>query len=327
MRVLIYIEIKDKRATFPSLELITAAKELGGRADAILFGDELEQAAQDVARAGATAVYLLRRQSPLTEEYLVQGLAALAENYDLFLFSAGRLGKSLVPQLAARIGAGAVNDVVKLCVSDGNLLAWKPIYAGQLLQSVKLRMQKAVVSIRGGSYERAETVPKESSPEKYELQAEELELGPEWAWRTKILEQIVESSSGPDLKEAKIIVSGGLGMGSKENYEKLCGGLAEVLGAALGATRAAVHKEWIGRSHQVGQTGNIVKPELYIACGLSGAVQHQAGMKESKYILAINRDENAEIFQIANLGIVGDVNEIIPLLIEEIKKKKGFSVS
>jgi electron transfer flavoprotein alpha subunit len=323
MRVLIYIEIKDNRATFPSLELISAAKELGGNADTILFGDELEQAAQDAERAGATAVYLVRKPGPLSEEYLVQALANLAENYDLFLFSAGRLGKSLVPQLAGKIGAGAVNDVVKLSVSDGKFVALKPAYAGRLLQSVALQTPKAVVSIRGGSYEREEAAAG-SCAETNALIPEELELDVEYSQRTKILEQVVEAGSGPDLKEAKIIVSGGLGMGSKENYEKLCGGLAEVLGAALGATRAAVNKAWIGHSHQVGQTGNIVKPELYIACGLSGAVQHQAGMKESKYILAINRDEDAEIFDIANLGIVGDVNEIIPILIEEIKKKKGF---
>jgi electron transfer flavoprotein alpha subunit len=221
-------------------------------------------------------------------------------------------------------------------LEEGCLFAKIPIYAGRFYQRVKLLKKKVVISIRPGSYERpqkkeASLAEKwtEEGVEKICLTGEKEEktaekgLHGEEEKKIRLLKTVLEKLEEIDLKEAEIIVSGGRGMGTKENYERLCGGLAKVLGAGLGASRFAVNLGWIGREHQIGQTGNIVKPRLYIACGISGAPQHQAGMRDSGYILAINQDEEAEIFDIANLALVGDVNTVVPLLIEEIKKKKA----
>jgi electron transfer flavoprotein alpha subunit len=317
MKVLVYVEKKEKQVALSSLELFTLARKLGEEVDAILIGSDFDQAAEDIAKAGAKKLYIIKKEKALTEEEIVKLLAPLAKDYDLILFPASRKGRSLTAQLAGKLDVASLNDVIKLEEKEGKLFAKRPVYAGRLEETIKILADKAVISIRSGSYEK----PGEREREK-PLEREKIEAAEKISLQTKIVEILEKTEKEIDLKEAKIIVSGGRGMGSKENYEKLCGELARVLDAGLGASRSAVNNGWIDRSHQVGQTGNLVKPDLYIACGISGAAQHQAGMKESKYILAINKDENAEIFEIADLAIVGDVNEIMPLLIEEIKKKR-----
>lgn len=316
MRILVYIERKGNKAAASSLELLGLAERLGQKADVFLFGRELEEAAAEASAYGARKVYLFESGEEELEEAILEPLSHLAKEYDLILLPATRGGRSLTPQLAGRIGAAALNDVLELEEGEEGLTAKIPVYAGRFQQRVRILSQKAVISIRPGSYEKPQKGKNESLLEHMEEKEDEKR-------KTYLLESVRKVSEEIDLKEAEIIVSGGRGMGSKENYEKLCGELARVLGAGLGASRSAVNQGWSGQEHQVGQTGNRVKPKLYIACGISGAPQHLAGMRDSDYILAINKDENAEIFDLADISLVADVNEVMPLLIEEIKKKKA----
>lgn len=316
MRILVYIERKGNKAASSSMELLGLAERLGEKADVFLFGREVEAAAAEASAYGAKKVCLFESEEEELEEAILEPLSRLAEDYDLILLPATRSGKSLTPQLAGKIGAAALNDALELEEKEEALIAKIPVYAGRFHQSVRILSQKAVISIRPGSYEKPQKRKTELLPE-YPEEKEKKKR------KTYLLESVRKVSEEIDLKEAEIIVSGGRGMGSKENYEKLCGELARVLGAGLGASRSAVNQGWIGQEHQVGQTGNRVKAKLYIACGISGAPQHLAGMRDSDYILAINKDENAEIFDLADISLVADVNEVMPLLIEEIKKKKA----
>ena len=335
MKLLIYTEKKEEKIRKDALELLGLAKRFGAERDLLLIGDLEEKEKRELADLGPRKIYFAKDLEAEDEEDILDAFSRIEENYDLILLPADRRGKSLTPRLAERLGAASLNDALELSLEEGCLYAKIPLYAGRFYQRIKILKQRAVISIRLGSCEREQK--KEVSPAegwiKEDAQPIDLkqidlteEKGVEGKERrkTRLLKTVLEKLEEIDLKEAEIIVSGGRGMGTKENYERLCGGLAKVLGAGLGASRSAVNQGWVGREHQVGQTGNIVKPRLYIACGISGAPQHQAGMRDSGYILAINQDEEAEIFDIANLALVGDVNEIIPLLIEEIKKRKDF---
>lgn len=335
MKLLIYTEKKEEKIRKDALELLGLAKRFGAERDLLLIGDLEEKEKRELADLGPRKIYFAKDLEAEDEEDILDAFSRIEENYDLILLPADRRGKSLTPRLAERLGAASLNDALELSLEEGCLYAKIPLYAGRFYQRIKILKQRAVISIRAGSCEREQK--KEVSPAegwiKEDAQPIDLkqidlteEKGVEGKERRKarLLKTVLEKLEEIDLKEAEIIVSGGRGMGTKENYERLCGGLAKVLGAGLGASRSAVNQGWVGREHQVGQTGNIVKPRLYIACGISGAPQHQAGMRDSGYILAINQDEEAEIFDIANLALVGDVNEIIPLLIEEIKKRKDF---
>lgn len=335
MKLLIYTEKKEEKIRKDALELLGLAKRFGAERDLLLIGDLEEKEKRELADLGPRKIYFAKDLEAEDEEDILDAFSRIEENYDLILLPADRRGKSLTPRLAERLGAASLNDALELSLEEGCLYAKIPLYAGRFYQRIKILKQRAVISIRAGSCEREQK--KEVSPAEgwikedakpIDLKQIDLteEKGVEGKERRKarLLKTVLEKLEEIDLKEAEIIVSGGRGMGTKENYERLCGGLAKVLGAGLGASRSAVNQGWVGREHQVGQTGNIVKPRLYIACGISGAPQHQAGMRDSGYILAINQDEEAEIFDIANLALVGDVNEIIPLLIEEIKKRKDF---
>ena len=335
MKLLIYTEKKEEKIRKDALELLGLAKRFGAERDLLLIGDLEEKEKRELADLGPRKIYFAKDLEAEDEEDILDAFSRIEENYDLILLPADRRGKSLTPRLAERLGAASLNDALELSLEEGCLYAKISLYAGRFYQRIKILKQRAVISIRAGSCEREQK--KEVSPAEgwikedakpIDLKQIDLteEKGVEGKERRKarLLKTVLEKLEEIDLKEAEIIVSGGRGMGTKENYERLCGGLAKVLGAGLGASRSAVNQGWVGREHQVGQTGNIVKPRLYIACGISGAPQHQAGMRDSGYILAINQDEEAEIFDIANLALVGDVNEIIPLLIEEIKKRKDF---
>jgi electron transfer flavoprotein alpha subunit len=226
------------------------------------------------------------------------------------LLAATPIGKLVCARIAARIGAGSVNDAIALACEDGKLQVTRPVYGGTIQETLQVETKAAVVSVRGASYPAPETVP----------DIEELSSDAEL--RAKVVELIAEAGEAVNLEDAKVIVTGGRGIGSEENLG-LCKELAEVLGGAVGGTRPVIENGWLPRVQQVGQSGKIVAPELYIACGVSGATQHISGMSGSKYIIAINKDEEAPIFSIADLGIVGDVKKILPLMIEEFRKKKA----
>lgn len=291
MKALIFVEKKDGSPVGASLELFSAAQALG---------------------AEAVAVSVAPAEGALMEDVITDAVAKKAQECgaDLVLLAATPIGKLVCARIATRIGAGSVNDAIALACEDGKLQVTRPVYGGTIQETLQVETKAAVVSVRGASYPAPETVP----------DIEELSSDAEL--RAKVVELIAEAGEAVNLEDAKVIVTGGRGIGSEENLG-LCKELAEVLGGAVGGTRPVIENGWLPRVQQVGQSGKIVAPELYIACGVSGATQHISGMSGSKYIIAINKDEEAPIFSIADLGIVGDVKKILPLMIEEFRKKKA----
>lgn len=292
MKALIFIETKDGSPIGTSLELFTAAKAIG---------------------AETAAVSVNAKEGVLEEDLVAAALADKAKEIsaDVILLSATTLGKLAAGRVAGRLGGGSVNDAIAIAAEDGKIVATRPVYGGTIREKIVVQASPAVISIRGGSYEAPEEAP-----------AAEAIDGADADIRTKVVELIEEAGEAVNLEDAAIIVTGGRGMGDEENFQ-LCAQLADALGGVVGATRPAIENNWIGRSHQVGQSGKIVNPDLYIACGVSGATQHVSGMMGSKYIIAINKDEDAPIFSIADIGIVGDVKQILPLMIEEVQKRKA----
>ncbi|HAE44731.1 MAG TPA: electron transfer flavoprotein subunit alpha/FixB family protein [Lachnospiraceae bacterium] len=293
MKALVYIETKDGSPIGASLELLSAAKEIGAEADAVCVAS---------------------KEGVPDEDVVCEAIAKKAAEggYGLVLVSATTLGKIVAPRIATRIGGGSVNDAISIAEDGGKITVVRPVYGGTAQEKMEVTAPVAVISIRGGSYPAPE-----AAPEITEIAAAD---GAE-SLMAKIVEVIAEAGEAVNLEDAKVIVSGGRGMGSEEDFQ-LCAQLAEVLGGVVGATRPAIESGWINRTHQVGQSGKIVAPDLYIACGISGATQHISGMSASKYIIAINKDEDAPIFSVADIGIVADVKQVLPLMIDEFKKRK-----
>ncbi len=291
MKALLYFELKDGSPVGASRELVSAAEALG---------------------AEAVVVSVKNGGDAIEEDVVTETLTKKAEETgaDVVLLAATTIGKLTAPRIAARLGGGSVNDAIAVKAEDGAIVVTRPVFGGTAQENLKIQACPAVISIRGGSYPAPETAP----------EAEVLDGCADV--RTKIVEVIEEAGETVNLEDANVIVAGGRGMGTEEDF-KLCGELADLLGGVVGATRPVIESGWIGRTHQVGQSGKIVNPDLYIACGVSGATQHLSGMVGSKYIIAINKDEDAPIFSVADVGIVGDVKQILPLFIEEVKKKKA----
>lgn len=291
MKALIYIEKKDGSPIGTSLELFTAASAIGADATAVAVEIPADRIDEDVV-TGA----------------LVQ--EAQEGDYDLILLSATTLGKIVAPRVAAKLHAGSVNDAIAIEAADDGVHVIRPVFGGTAQEEIGFATKTAVVSVRGGSYEAPESAP----------EAKEIAFAGAGELNTKALELIAEAGEEANLEDAKTIVAGGRGMG--EDGFPLCGELADLLGGVVGATRPAIESGWINRTHQVGQSGKIVAPDLYFACGVSGATQHISGMSSSKYIVSINKDEEAPIFEVSDVGIVGDVKKILPLIIEEVKKRQ-----
>lgn len=291
MKALIFVEKKEGSPVGASLELFSAAQTLG---------------------AEAAAISVAPAEGALMEDVITDAVAKKAQECgaDLVLLAATPVGKLVCARIAARLGAGSVNDAIGLACEGGKLQVTRPVYGGTIQETLQVETACAVVSVRGASYPAPETVPE------IEEIASDAEL------RAKVVELIAEAGETVNLEDAKVIVTGGRGIGSEENLA-LCKELADLLGGAVGGTRPVIENGWLPRVQQVGQSGKIVAPDLYIACGVSGATQHLSGMSGSKYIIAINKDEEAPIFSIADLGIVGDVKKILPLMIEEFRKKKA----
>ena len=316
MKALIYIETKDGSPIGASLELFAAAAAVDAQADGLLVGQGLDAAAEQAAKLAGEKIYTMTGPAEAEEEYLTEAISKAAKEagYDLVLLAATSLGKVIAPRIAARLQAGSVNDAIALSFADGHIEATRPVFGGTAREVLAIAADKAVISVRGGSYAIPEEVGSQAQICPLDLTVDQDSL------KTKILEVIEEASEVVNLEEAKVIVAGGRGMGSEEGFG-LCKDLADLLGGVVGATRPAIENGWINRTHQVGQSGKIVNPDLYIACGISGATQHVSGMTGSKYIVAINKDEDAPIFSVADVGIVGDAKQILPLFIEAIKNK------
>ena len=312
--ILVYLECAEGHIIKVSLEAMNAAAKLaaktGKKVGAVLVNNDA--CAAEAAAFGADFAVAAEVAGEYNPESYAAALGKLAEEAeaDFFLFGSTRDGKELAARVACTMAAGIATDVFDL-TEEGWVRA---VYGGSLMQVLKMN-DKAVLTVRSGSFGKPEEKSGASCPvEKFSA--------PEAALRAVIKEAVVELGEAVNLEDAEVIVSGGRGMGSAENF-KLVEELAAALGGVVGASRPAIEDGWVSRDHQVGQSGKIVAPKLYIACGISGAVQHVSGMVGSGYILAINRDEDAPIFDVADCGIVGNCMDVLPLLIEEVKKRRA----
>jgi len=311
-------EGKLKRAAFEVVSMASRiAKDLNLEPEALFIGNNVENI-NDITKYGINKIVHFKNDN-LTN-YSTTAYTEIISNYaketsaNYLIFSNTALGKDLAPHIAIQIDAGILVDCTKLEVSGGEVIATRPIYAGKALLDVKLNSDKKIFTIRPNVFKPV------SSQNNAAAEIEEREIG-DVNKKTNVLE-IKKSEGKLDVAEADIIVSGGRGLKAPENFH-LVEELAESLGAAVGASRAVVDAGWRPHREQVGQTGKTVSPTLYIACGISGAIQHLAGMSSSKYIIAVNKDKDAPIFSVADFGIAGDAFEILPALTEEIKKMKS----
>ncbi|GAA5915897.1 Aim45p [Sporobolomyces salmoneus] len=316
---LVFIETKDSSLVPATLNAITAAKKLGGTVDGVLIGPDegsLEGVKEGVKKLGLTN--LLLRHSPSLSHTLAEPvapfLAALVKNgnYTHLAGPHSALGKNLFPRVAGLLDVQQISDVMSIEAED---TFTRPVYAGNAISTVRSKDPIKVFTVRASTWEPAKEGTEECQIDSKE--AEEVgERQAEW-----VSEELTKSSR-PDLGSASRIVSGGRGLKSKSQFDETIVPLADSLSAAIGASRAAVDSGYADNSLQVGQTGKVVAPELYVAVGISGAIQHLAGMKDSKCIVAINKDGDAPIFQVADIGLVADLFEAVPELAKKIEESK-----
>jgi electron transfer flavoprotein alpha subunit len=313
-KILVFAEQRDgelKKIAFENLSLAKKlSTDLGTELIAVLIGNNISGLADQLGKYGATKVIVC--QNDALNLYQPEGYAKIladtisGEDASIIIMGATLMGKDLAPRVTARLNAALATDCISVEVSDGDLNIVRPMYAGKVRATIRLKSDKKILTIRPNVYLAEEN---HTSPEVISVDADPGEL------RTKVTEVIAGSKDKLDVTEADIIVSGGRGLKDPDNFH-LITSLADKLGAAQGASRAAVDAGWRPYAEQVGQTGKTVSPSLYIAVGISGAIQHLAGMSSSKYIVAINKDPEAPIFKIADYGIVGDLFEVVPKMIE-----------
>jgi electron transfer flavoprotein alpha subunit len=311
MAVLVVAEHDNKSVKKATLNAVAAAQKLGADIDVLVAGHNAAEAAKAASQiAGVKRV--LHSDAPQLADFLAENVAALivsiARNYSHILAPSTSNGKNVMPRVAALLDVQQISDIVAVESADTFV---RPIYAGNALATVKSKDPIKVITVRTTAFD-AVALGNNASIEKIEATAD--------SGLSSFVSREVSKSERPELTSAKIIVSGGRGMANGENFKKVLEPLADQLGAAMGASRAAVDAGFVPNDWQVGQTGKIVAPDLYIAVGISGAIQHLAGMKDSRVIVAINKDEEAPIFQVADYGVVGDLFAIVPNLVEELKK-------
>ena len=324
--VLVVAHIADGEVKKAILSTAAFAKTvsgfLGGSYDILAIGADLSGAKEKLASLGAGKV-LLAEAAGLGDDALAEKVSPIIAQvttgggYKVVVSPASSVAKDVMPRFAARIGAGMASEVMSVSNEGGKLTYVRPMFAGNVNGAVQIDSDVEVLTIRPTEFEAIEPGAATSAVESVSVPAPEAVCG-------KVSFQGFEKSvsNRPDLAEAAVVVSGGRGVKSKENFN-LIEDLADALGGAVGASRAAVDSGFIHNDFQVGQTGKIVAPDLYIAAGISGALQHVAGMKSSKTVVAINKDEEAPIFQIADYGMVGDLFKVLPELTAEIKKIRG----
>jgi len=311
MAVLLIAEHNNKELRPFTLNAATAASQIDDEVHAVIIGQNSESAAKQLSELPIVKK-VISIEAPHYENFTAENFAPviikLAENYSHIICSANTFGKNLMPRIAAHLDTSQVSDIIKVISPDTFV---RPIYAGNAFATVKTNDAKKCVTIRPTSFEPCESSGGTATIEKGEA-AEEFS-------NTKFIKREEIKSDRPELGTARIVVSGGRGMQSGDNF-KLITDVADKLGAAIGASRAAVDAGYISNDHQVGQTGKVVVPDLYIAIGISGAIQHLAGMKESKVIVAINKDGEAPIFSVADYGLEADLFEALPQFMEELNK-------
>ncbi len=352
--IYVVAEQRDGNIAKVTMELLGEATklagELGEKVYAVLMGDQIKDKAQDLIEAGADSVVVV--EDPMLAEYVTEpyakALTAVIKNYDpnIVLFGATSIGRDLAPRVAARVHTGLTADCTRLDVNmdnyfeflhatsnadtdaigkrlgmdDMNLKMTRPAFGGNVMATIRCADHRPqMATVRPGVMKRLDPqVGKKGNVEEFKV-----EFVPE-DMNVTIKEVVKETKKAVDITEAKVLVSGGRGIGSPEFFDELQK-VADLLGGEISSSRANVDAGWIARDRQVGQTGKTVRPDLYMACGISGAIQHIAGMENSECVIAINKNDTASIFEVADLGIVGDVKVIIPKLIEALAKYKEIN--
>jgi electron transfer flavoprotein alpha subunit len=307
MSVLVLVEHDGKAIKDATLSAVTAAAQLGEVHALVAGGDAIAAEAGKIA--GVVKVYAA--SSPALEHQLAEAVAPIAaklmESHDAFVAPATTTGKNIAPRVAALLDVMQVSDILSV---EGPDTFTRPIYAGNAIATVKSKDAKKVITVRTTAFEKAAREGGSGTVEKVDAASD--------PGSSSFVGLEASESARPELTSAKVIVSGGRAFGSSEQFHALLDPLADKLGAAVGASRAAVDAGYAPNDYQVGQTGKIVAPQVYVAIGISGAIQHLAGMKDSKVIVAINKDEEAPIFQVADIGLVGDLFKIVPELTDKL---------
>jgi len=319
--ILVFAETRDGKIKNVAFELLSAGRKIasqtGEELSAVLLGKGVAGLASALGEYGADKIYLAEddKLAQYTTDAYSKVLADLIKETDpsTVLFGCTVLGRDLAAKVAQKVGAGLLSDCTAIELDGGNVVFTRPVYSGKAFLKAGCPESKPVMATVRPNVLTAEPAAGKAEVVNYAVKLEASDL------RQVIKDVILQVSSRPELTEANVIVSGGRGMKGPEGF-KVLEDLADALGGAVGASRAAVDAGWIEQRFQVGQTGKVVSPTLYIACGISGAIQHMAGMSSSKCIVAINKDEEANIFKIADYGIVGDLFEVVPILTEEVKK-------
>ncbi len=347
--IYVVAEQRDGNIAKVTMELLGEATklagELGEKVYAVLMGDQIKDKAQDLIEHGADGVVVV--EDPMLAEYVTEpyakALTAVIKNYDpnIVLFGATSIGRDLAPRVAARVHTGLTADCTRLDVDmneyfdflhatsnadtdaiekrlgmdDKNLKMTRPAFGGNVMATIRCADHRPqMATVRPGVMKKLDAVVgREGTVEEFKVEFEAADMN------VKIKEVVRETKKAVDITEAKVLVSGGRGIGSPEFFGELQK-VADLLGGEISSSRANVDAGWIARDRQVGQTGKTVRPDLYMACGISGAIQHIAGMESSECVIAINKNDTAAIFEVADLGIVGDVKVIIPKLIEALAK-------
>jgi len=317
--VLVLVEHTDGQVKKATLKLLRLARRLDEPA-AVFVGDGFEAAQPVLAEHGAATVYVT--EDPAVSGFLVaptaELLAQLVESSSpvAVLLTSSADGKEVAARLAIKTGSGVLTDATDVTLGEGGPVAEQQVFGGSTIVSSTVNTGTPIITVRPNS------VAPEPSPAAATRQDVTVALT-EAAQGAKITDRVVEEKGErPELSEASIVVSGGRGVGSAEKFEVI-EALADALGAAVGASRAVTDAGWYPHQHQVGQTGKTVSPQLYVAAGISGAIQHRAGMQTSKTIVAINKDPEAPIFELVDFGVVGDLHQVVPALTEEITKRKS----
>ncbi|MBC7693386.1 MAG: electron transfer flavoprotein subunit alpha/FixB family protein [Methylotenera sp.] len=318
-KVFIIAEHRDGRLKKSTFELLGASSAAGNETHALLLGEGVAGLAAELGQYGAQKVHVAENAALkfYTAEAYTNVIAEILKGAgpDIVLASHTPTGRDFMPRLAARLNVGLASDCTQLTFEGTQIKARRPVYSGKATAEVEfLGAGPQLATVRANAL----GIPKPDASKTAEVLTVNAQVG---SLKTKVTEVVKGSSGRPDVTEASIVVSGGRSLKNSENF-KMIEDMADVLGAAVGASRAAVDAGYRPHRDQVGQTGKVVSPTLYIACGISGAIQHLAGMRTSKTIVAINQDGEAPIFQVADYGIVGDIFAIVPLLTEEFKKVK-----
>ncbi|HEX3580567.1 MAG TPA: electron transfer flavoprotein subunit alpha/FixB family protein [Thermoanaerobaculia bacterium] len=314
--VLVFTESKDGKLKKISREALSIGRKVAEAAGGELAAFSTERgAAEEAGKYGAKKLYVADAGAYNTEQYTSALVAAIQQAQPaIVLFGGSSNGRDLAPRVAARVNAGVASDVDRLEWKDGKLRARRPVYSGKVFATVEVSSTPALATTRPNAFP-----PEEAGAGAAEVVEVAFTKG---ETKAKVVDTKVPEAGELSIAEADIIVSGGRGLKEAQNFSYIRD-LAHAIGGAVGASRATVDAGWIDHQHQVGQTGRVVSPNLYIAAGISGAIQHLAGMSSSKHIVAVNKDPEAPIFRIADLGVVGDLFQVLPALTEEVKKARA----